>query len=111
MHKQCAPGLARRRISDSELEIAVEDLVCPLRTDEVAEWTMQLGGIGPERRLKDLVTYWFDQARSFLQAIPATDIARRLQYIKDRKNQGYTPEAAMKVLPEHFDRIDKWLPD
>src|SRR6266571_9440089 len=103
----------RPRLSDSQLANAIErrSAVCPLSADEITEWARRLGagGADRERRLQTLVTYWFDQASSFLGVLQATDAARVRDYVERRIDRGEPPDTI--TLPEHFHRIDKWLPD
>ena len=102
-----------RRLSDDQLAIAIKRrrAVCPLSADEITEWAGRLGcgGANSERRLQNLVTYWFDQASSFSGVLQATDEARVRDYVKRRLGRGEAPDAI--ALPPDFHRIDKWLPD
>lgn len=103
----------RRQLSDSQLALEVERIgaACPLSPGEITEWTRKLGGIGAEgeRRLQNLVTYWFYQANSLSRVSQATEVAREREYLRFRLEQGDPPNAIM--LPPHFHRIDKWLPE
>jgi hypothetical protein len=103
----------RRRLSESELVAAIgyRGAVCPLSADEITEWARKLpgGGSDRERRLQNLVTYWFDQASSFSRVSQAGDAARVRDYINRRLDEGDSPDII--ALPRHFHRIDKWLPE
>jgi len=103
----------RRRLSDRQLALEVERMgaVCPLLPGEITEWSRKLGGAGTdgERRLQNLVTYWFSQASSFSRLWQAADAAREREYVNFRLGQGDPPAAI--TLPPHFHRIDKWLPE
>jgi len=55
------------------------------------------------------VTYWYVQAANFLRVGPAHDRWRARDYIDRRLAQGHPPDAMN--LPQHFDRVDKWLPE
>jgi hypothetical protein len=105
--------LPGRRITDSQLAAAIErrGAVCPLSVDEITEWAGRLGGGGVDRelRLQNLVTYWFDLASSLSGVLKATDEARVRAYVKRRIDRGDPPDTI--VLPEHFHRIDRWLPE
>jgi hypothetical protein len=102
----------RRRLSDSQLATAIErrGAACPLSACEITKWAKWLGGgADRERRLKDLVTYWFAQASSLSGVLKATDEARVRDYVKPRLDKGDPPDTI--ILPEHFHRIDQWLPE
>ena len=103
----------RRRISDRLLALEVERMgaVCPLSPDEITKWGRKLRGTGAdgERRLQNLVTYWFSQASSFSRVWQAADAAREREYVNFRLEQGDPADA--KTWPPHFHRIDKWLPE
>src|SRR6266700_7814498 len=103
----------RRRLSDSQLANAIErrSAVCPLSADEITEWARRLGagGADRERRLQNLVTYWFDQASSFSGVLQATDEARVRDYVNRRLVRGESPDTIS--LPPHLHRIDEWLPE
>ena len=103
----------RRRLSDSQLALEVERIgsLCPLLPGEITEWSGKLGGAGTdgERRLQNLVTYWFSQASSFSRVWQAADAAREREYVNFRLEQGDPADAI--TLPPHFHRIDKWLPE
>lgn len=103
----------RRRLSDRQLALEVERMgaVCPLSPDEITKWGRKLRGTGAvgERRLQNLVTYWFSQASSFSRVSEMADAAREREYVNFRLEQGDPPDAI--TLPPHFHRIDKWLPE
>jgi hypothetical protein len=93
------------------LEVESMGAVYPLSPAEITEWTRKLGGVGAgdERRLRNLVAYWFCQASSFSQIWRAADEAQVREYFRFRLNQGDKLDSI--TLPPHFHRIDKWLPD
>ena len=65
----------RRRLSADHTAALVgalgESARCPLSDDEIVDWANQLHHPGAERRLKELLIYWFHQAESFWSAIAA----------------------------------------
>jgi hypothetical protein len=101
----------RRRLSESQLAIEVERIgaVCPLSEDEITVWARKLGGAGAdgERRLQTLVTYWFAQASSFYSVTQSYEEGRVRDFVN--RAQGDSPDAV--VLPKHFHRVDRWLPE
>jgi hypothetical protein len=103
----------RLRLTENEVALEVErtGAACPLSSGEIIKWAERLKGAGTdnERRLRNLVTYWFQQASSFSQIWPAVDKARVRQYVRFRLEQGDPSDTI--TLPPHFHRIDKWLPD
>jgi hypothetical protein len=103
----------RRQLSESQLAIEVERVGagCPLSGDEITEWARKLkgAGVGGERRLQTLVTYWFHQASSFFCVEEAREEGRDRDFVKRRVAQGDSPDVV--ALPRHLHRVDRWLPE
>jgi hypothetical protein len=103
----------RRRLSESDLEAAIEamDARCRLSATEITAWTqkLKLPGAENERHLQRLITYWYTQAASLLSVPSASEQARVRDYVKRQLALGNPPEKI--ALPSHFDRVDQWLPE
>ena len=103
----------RRRLLETDLAATVAELgeICPLSPDEITKWASCLGeaGVDGERRLKNLVTYWYAQASSLFRVTQETDAARVREFIRHPLEQGVSRDAI--DLPKHFERVDKWLPE
>ncbi len=103
----------RRRLSEAELAAAIgyRGAVCPLSPSEITDWAGRLGGAGAnrERRLRNLVTYWFAQASLFSGVKQASEEGRVRGFVNRRLAQGDSPDAI--ALPKHLHRVDKWLPE
>src|SRR5262249_198851 len=106
-HRQSAVSL---RAKDMDAAIREAKATCPLSKPELEAWAKQLNLPKPaERQLKGSITYWFMQAQSLDWVGSALMQARRREYTMRRLAAGHAPETIQ--LPEHFDRVDLWLPE
>ncbi len=103
----------RRQLSENQLALEVErrGAVCPLSFDEISEWARKLGGVGADReqRLHNLITYWFDQAKSASRVWRAADQTQERYSVELRLDQADSPDTMS--LPPRVRRIDKRLRD
>src|ERR1700751_46071 len=102
----------RERLSESGIAAEIEAVgaICTLSAEEITDWTGQLKrGVDSERRLQNLITYWFHQAKVFTR-IPVEVKQHEIRaYFKCRLAQGDRPDTI--ALPSQFHHIDKWLPE
>jgi hypothetical protein len=79
----------RRKLSEIDLTAAIAEEICPLSPEEITQWASCLGqaGVDGERKLNNLVTYWFAHARSFSRQTQETDptrVSRQIERVDKR---------------------------